>query len=118
MKVLKWFDTQEIDELARWMVAELVVRIPPAALASHEKKAASRLRNAHEAVFARAGKLSRSHKLNVYKKARFGNQFRWGLRDAGYPPEFVESWTQDLITVITTGQKAGQSSGSRSRSGR
>lgn len=110
MKAFQWFDTQEIDELVRWMVAELVVRIPPAALASNEKKAASKLRNTHDAIFARARKLSRTQKLNIYKKARFGNQFRWGLRDAGYPPEFVESWTQDLITVITAGQRVGKSS--------
>lgn len=110
MKVFQWFDTEEIDGLARWMIAELVRRVPPSALDSHEKKAAIKLRNAHDAIFARAGKLSRTQKLNIYKKARFGNQFRWGLRDAGYPSEFVESWTQNLITVITVGPTVGKSS--------
>ena len=101
MSIFRWFDTAEIDEIARWMVAELVVRFPPSALASDQTKAAVKLRNAHDAIFARARKLARMQKLNIYKKARFGNQFQWGLRDAGYPTEFVESWTRDLIAVIT-----------------
>lgn len=110
MGIFRWFDTREIDEFAQSIAAELVKRVPPSALDSHEKKAAIKLRNAHDAIVARAGKLSRTQKLNIYKKARFGNQFRWGLRDAGYPSEFVESWTQNLITVITVGPTVGKSS--------
>lgn len=101
MGIIQWFDTAEIDELARSIAAELVKRVPPSALDSHTKKAADRLRNTHEAIFARAGKYARAHKLNIYKKARLGNQFRWALREAGYPREFVEAWTYELVTLIT-----------------
>ena len=113
MKVFRWFDTAEIDEIASWMVSELAARVPPSALAADTQKAAVKLRNAHEAIFARARKLARTQKLNIYKKARFGNQFRWGLRDAGYPPEFVESWTRDLVTVITVDSATVKSSNER-----
>ena len=101
MGIFQWFNTAEIDELARSIAAELVKRVPPSALDSHTKKAAVRLKNTHEAIFARAGKFARTHKLNIYKKARFGNQFRWALKEAGYPREFVESWTYELVTLIT-----------------
>lgn len=100
MGILGWFDTTEIDELARSIAAELVKRVPPATLDSHTKKAAERLRNTHDAIFDRAAKFARTRKLNIYKKARLGNQFRWSLKEAGYPPEFVESWTYDLVTLV------------------
>ena len=106
MGILQWFDTEAIDQLAEAIAAELVKRVPPSALDSHTKKAADRLRNTHDAIFARAGKFARTHKLNLYKKARLGNQFRWALNGAGYPPEFVESWTYELVLQITLNSKA------------
>jgi hypothetical protein len=101
MAIFKWFDTEEIDEFARSIAAELVKRAPPAALQESDKKADKRLRDTHQAVFSRAEQFATTHKLNVYKKARLGNQFRWTLKEAGYPPEFVESWTYELVTLIT-----------------
>ena len=101
MAIFDWFNTADGDELARAIAAELVKRVPPATLPAKDKKAATRLRNTHDAVFARAGKFARTHKLNVYKKARLANQFRWALKDAGYPPEFIESWTYELATLVT-----------------
>lgn len=106
MGIFEWFETRAVDDLAAAIAAELVKRVPPAALDAHTKKAADRLRNTHEAVFARAGKFARTHKLNVYKRARLGNQFRWALKEAGYPPEFVEAWTYELVILITTPRKA------------
>ena len=101
MGIFQWFDTAEIDELALAIAAELVKRVPPSALDSHTKKAADRLRNTHDAIFARASKFARTHPLNIYKRARLGNQFRWTLKEAGYPREFVEAWTYELAILIT-----------------
>ena len=101
MGVFQWFDTREVDQLARSIAEELVSRVPPAKLDTQTRKAAERLRNTHDAIFARAAKYSRTHRLNIYKRARLGNVFRWALKDAGYPPAFVESWTYELVTLIT-----------------
>jgi hypothetical protein len=100
MGILQWFDTAEVDELARSIAAELVKRVPPASLDSHTKNAADRLRNTHDAIFDRAAKFARTRKLNIYKKARLGNQFRWSLKEAGYPAEFIQSWTYELVTLV------------------
>lgn len=101
MGIFEWFDTREGDELAAEIVTELVKRVPPSTLPVKDKNAAIRLRNTHDAIFARAAKYARMHRLNVYKKARFANQFRWALKDAGYPPEFIEAWTYELATLVT-----------------
>ncbi len=101
MKIFQWLEPREIDELAAAIAAELIQRVPPSTLDSPTRKAADRLRNTHDAIFARAAKFARTHRLNIYKKARFGNQFQWALKEAGYPSEFVESWTYELVTLIT-----------------
>lgn len=112
MAILSWFDTKEGDELARQIVVELVKRVPPTTLPVKDKKVAIRLRNTHDAIFARAGKFARTHKLNVYKKARLANQFKWALKDAGYPTEFVESWTYELATLVTLASVGRERTGS------
>jgi len=106
MKILQWLDTTEVDELADAIAAELIKRVPPSRLESQGRKAADRLRNTHEAIFARAAKFARTRKLNIYKKARLGNQFRWALKEAGYPAEFVESWTYELIALVASNAAA------------
>ena len=111
MGILDWFRTQEVDELAAAIAAELTKRVPPGALDSHTRKAAERLRNTHEAIFARAGKFARTHPLGVYQRARLSNQFRWALKEAGYPPEFVESWTYELAILVTLDKAPGRASG-------
>jgi hypothetical protein len=101
MALFSWFDTGEVDDFARSIAGELVKRAPPASLEGADEKAAKRLASTHQAVFSRAETFARTHKLNVYKKARLGNQFRWALREAGYPVKFIESWTYELVTLIT-----------------
>jgi hypothetical protein len=46
----------------------------------------------------------------VYKKARFGNRVKWGLRDAQYPAEFVEACTEELLArlVFASRKAAGE----------
>ena len=38
--------------------------------------------------------------LNLYKKARLGNRVQWALKEAGYPEEFVEAFTRELVTHV------------------
>ena len=37
----------------------------------------------------------------MYQRARLGNRVKWALKEAGYPPEFVDALTYELVTVIT-----------------
>jgi hypothetical protein len=98
---LDWFNTKEVDEFADAIVADLVRRLPPSGADSKAKKAGERLRKTHDAIFARVEKFARSRSLNLYKKARLGNRIKWALKDAGYPAEFADSLTFELVTVIT-----------------
>ena len=95
-----WFNTKEVDEFADSLDAELVERFPPTGgLAG--KKTFDKLRRTFGATFARIDAFARSRELNVYKKAQFANHVRWALKEAGYPPEFVKTMTQELVAHVT-----------------
>src|ERR671910_504973 len=99
--MLGWFNCKEVDEFADGVVADLVKRVPPSAIDAPAKKTAERLRTTNDMIFARAQTFARSQRLNLYKKAHLGNRVKWALKEAGYPQEFVEALTYELVTVVT-----------------
>ncbi len=96
-----WFNTQELDAFADALVADLVRRFPPSAEGSEGRKQFEKLRRTFGATFQRIDAYAASHRLNLYKKARFANRIRWALRDAGYPADFVRTMTQEAVAHMT-----------------
>ena len=99
--MLGWFNCKEVDAFADGVVADLVKRVPPAAVEVPAKKAAQRLKTTNDMIFKRAETFARSQRLNLYKKAHLGNRVKWALKEAGYPQEFVDALTYELVTVVT-----------------
>ena len=100
--------SKEVDEFADSIVAELIQRHPPRADDAGERKELARLRRAFSRVFARIDGFARTHPLNLYSKARLANRVQWGLRDAGYRKDFVETATHEVAThVALAGSRAG-----------
>ena len=95
-----WFKTKEVEEFADSLVAELVERFPPSSSVAG-KKVFEKLRRTFGATFDRIDTFARTHELNIYKKAHFANQVRWALKEAGYPPDFVKTMTQELVAHVT-----------------
>jgi len=93
----KWFDVTEVDRFAEQIVAELTGRFPVSGVEVHGKKAVERVRKTFSSIFAKVDAFARSADLNLYKKARLGNRIRWALTEAGYPGEFVEEMTRELV---------------------
>lgn len=96
-----WFDTSEVDAFARWVVNEVVQRMPPASLGTADKKLADRIHRMNEFVSARAVSLAAEQRPNFYKRARLASQVKWGLREAGYEKIFADTFTYELATLIT-----------------
>jgi len=42
----------------------------------------------------------KDRRLNVYKKAKLGNAFKWSLRDAGYDVDYVNELTEWLMLRV------------------
>ncbi len=104
--MLEWLNVKAVDEFADSVVAELAIRIPPTGIEAPAKKAAERLRKTHDAIFARIEQFARAHKLNIYKKARLGNRIKWALKESGYPDDFIDTLTIELLTVVTIASRA------------
>ena len=102
--------SKEVDEFADSIVAELIQRHPPRGDDVGERKEIARLRKAFSRVFARIDSFARTHPLNLYSKARLANRVQWGLKDAGYRKDFVETATHEVAThVALAGTRAGAS---------
>src|SRR5918992_5013689 len=95
-----WFNTKELDEFADTLVAHLVEHYPPSGGELSGKKTFERLRKLFGGTFERIDAFVRARRLNVYKKAHFANRVRWALIEAGYPSEFVETMTRELLTHL------------------
>jgi hypothetical protein len=96
-----WFDTSEVDEFAKWVVSEVVQRMPPDSLGTADKKLADRIHRMNEYVSGRATAMAAEKRPNFYKRARLANQVKWGLREAGYTSGFADTFSYELATLIT-----------------
>jgi hypothetical protein len=99
--MLAWFDTREVDAFADQIVADLRARYPASGFDVAKKKDVERVLKSVDRLLARVEELARRGRLNVYKKARFGNRVKWGLREAQYPDEFADAMTHELVTQLT-----------------
>ena len=103
-----WLNTSEVDAFVDSIVAELVRRFPPEGVELPAKKATARLRRTHDVIFRRVEAFASATALNLYKKAHLGNRFKWALKEAGYPDEFVDTLTHELVTVVTLSSRKGK----------
>jgi hypothetical protein len=104
--MLGWFDCRDVDAFADAAVSDLAKRVPPSALDAPAKQTAERLKRTNDMIFSRADAFARGKRLNIYKKAHLGNRVKWALREAGYPQEFVDALTYELVTVVTLAARA------------
>ena len=105
MGLWRWFDVKEVDAFADSIVAELRDRYPPSGVELPAKKAMEQLRKSFARVFARIDAFARTSPLSLYQKARLGNRVKWALKEAGYPEEFVETFTRELVMHVTLGAR-------------
>lgn len=73
---------------------------------SDKKVSANRLSKILEDAFTKAQTFNQEKKLGMYKKARLGNTFQWGLRDMGYSQKFIDIATEGLIVYMTRKQSS------------
>lgn len=107
--LLEAFKSKEVDEFADSVVAELLERHPPRSAGTTGRKDLARLRKVFGSLFTRIDSFARRQRLNLYTKARLANRIQWGLKEAGYPEDFVEATTREVAThVALAGSRAGE----------
>jgi hypothetical protein len=88
--------SREIDEFAETLVREFVGRFPP-----EKDNPAVPLARAIDEVCGRAKAFQREKRLGVYGKARVGTAFKFALKNAGYPDDFVDAFTRQLLLLMS-----------------
>jgi hypothetical protein len=102
--ILNWFDTKEVDALADRIAKDLVRRVPPSTIDDRGKKAAANRDKRRDSIRRQVRDFTSKHRLNVYKKARLANRFKWALHEAGYDKAIIDEMTFDLATIMATTQ--------------
>jgi hypothetical protein len=106
-KLLQRFSAPSgINSTVEALVRELVRRYPPS-MASGEGRRLSpqAVTSILEAVIGKAVAKSQELELGVVGKARLSNNFKWALKDQGYPEPFIDLVTEALVVYMTRAAK-------------
>lgn len=86
---LDWLDARKACEFGEFLADFLAERIP--------NKSPKKAPEALAKLFAQIDGFKQTNKLNLYKKAKLGNSFKWKLIDHGYTDEFIEEMTKEVL---------------------
>lgn len=89
--------SREIDEFAVGLAREFARLVPPAA----EAPPAQRIAKAIDDICARAKAFQQEKRLGIYGRAKVGTSFKLELKSAGYPREFVDDLTRQLLFIMS-----------------
>lgn len=93
-----WFGrSRELDDFAIGLARELAKLIPP----NTESPGPQRVARALDEVFNRARAYQREKRLGIYGRAKIGTTFKYELHSAGYPRDFVEDLTRQLLLIMS-----------------
>lgn len=91
-----WLDSSEVDALADSVIADLRRLVPVSGAEPRTRKDLHKLRKQFGAVFSRIDNFLLSQRLSLYAKARLANRVKWALKEAGYPPPFIEQVAREI----------------------
>lgn len=94
--MLKWLDAKEEQAFAKEIAQFYIERVPFESPFS-TKQFAAKTQEVLKKVDLQVQKFKNGRSLNLYKKAKLGNAFKWALRDAGYDTEYVNGLTEWLM---------------------
>jgi hypothetical protein len=90
--------SRELDDFATALAREFIGLIPPGA---EPAPAAQRVAKAIDQICNRAKSFHRERRLGIYGRARVGTSFKLELKNAGYPAEFVDDLTRQLLFIMS-----------------
>jgi nitrogenase subunit NifH len=99
LMILGWFDARDAKRYGQ-MLADMVVGGLSIKDRTTANKALIKRAKNLDKVFAQALIYKGEAKLNMYKRAKLGNAFRWHLLEQGFEHEFVEELTHQLLVHI------------------
>ena len=97
--LLRMFDAGEAEKFGLGLADTLAAKFP-ASKQKADKKTLTRQAELFQAIFVQARQFNQVHKLNLYKKAKMGNAFRWKLLELGFTSEFADQMTKEILVEM------------------
>ncbi len=94
--MVKWFDAEEATNFGQ-SLGEFFLRRAPLNGRTHIKISQANQRAVINEMFRKIERFKSENNMNIYKKARFLNVFKWTLIEGGYSKEFVDTLTKELL---------------------
>jgi hypothetical protein len=92
--------SREIEDFAVALARDIVSRCP-AAEALEGDHISMRLARAIDEACNRAAAYQREQRLGMYARAKLGTAFKMELKQIGYPEEFVDSFTRQVLLKMS-----------------
>jgi tetratricopeptide (TPR) repeat protein len=121
--LLKWLDAREATDVGTALADDFYLQsaaaLPGARRKEQKPPQGQELQKFLQKFLQRVDHAARPLKLNVFKRAKLANSFKWRLLEKGVEPQIVNELTQALVLRLTGGgagpAAAERSSGANSR---
>jgi hypothetical protein len=101
------FGSAQEKAFARELVDRLAKELPPAMMASRRQVlSVNKITRLLEKTYQTVGAYQRENRVGFIKRAVLANTFKWELKNAGYPEDFVEVATEGLVIEISKATRA------------
>jgi len=97
--MFSWFDAKEEQHFGTTLARFYIERVPFESPFS-KNKFATKTQETLKKLDLQVQQFKKDRRLNVYKKAKLGNAFKWSLRDAGYDVDYVNELTEWLMLRV------------------
>lgn len=95
--MLSWFDARDAQQFGNTLADFYIERAPKDL---DDKKTQKKKQDTVQKLVAQVEIYKVKNKLNLYKKAKLGNAFKWKLLDAGYPESLADELTKIILVSI------------------
>jgi Flp pilus assembly protein TadD len=105
--MLKWFNTSEVTQVGTALADDVVLQSDAGAAAMRGRGSnAQELQKFLQRFLQRVDREARPLKLNLLKRAKLANTFKWRLLEKGVEQQLADELTRALVLRLTTSQAA------------
>lgn len=108
--MFKWFDTREVTDVGTALADDFVLQSASGSGGRQKNGspvvAGGDLQKFMQKFLQRVDRDARPLQLNLFKRAKLANSFKWRLLEKGVEKDLVEELTQALVLRLTTGTAA------------
>lgn len=94
--MFSWFDASDAEKFGTALAEFFIERVPAENLEKRTISMAKQKEVTNKMIY-KIQLYRLENKLNLYKKAKLGNAFKWKMREANYDPSFVNDLTKLLM---------------------